>query len=103
MSVGARAAIDVPLDSRKDSPMPDFGKVGLERVQAPALKPATPPGRLTAQHTTRCRQLIAEQVESIYVNAAVLASLAFLYVSSVPLVFAVPDFETRFWGMFQFG
>ena len=43
---------------------------------------------------------VDHQVEWLYVTAAGVASIGFLYGSTVPLVFAVPNFEQRLLGMF---
>ncbi len=40
-----------------------------------------------------------QRVEAIYIVLAILAALAFLYASTVPLVFAVPDFDSRLEGV----
>jgi VanZ family protein len=38
---------------------------------------------------------VLEQVEAGYITAAILASIAFLYASTVPWIFAAPDFDSR--------
>jgi VanZ family protein len=47
---------------------------------------------------TRHAQRVDPQVEWVYVTAAVVASVGFLYASTIPLVFAVPNFEKRLSG-----
>jgi VanZ family protein len=44
---------------------------------------------------------VAERVESAYITVAILLSIAFLYASTVPLVFASPDFDTRIAGVLR--
>jgi hypothetical protein len=43
----------------------------------------------------------SRQVASIYNWAAILASLGFLYASTIPWVFAVPDFDSRVAGVWE--
>ena len=44
---------------------------------------------------------VSEQVASVSVTIAVLATLGFLYASLIPLIFRVPDFRARFLAMFE--
>ena len=39
------------------------------------------------------------QVEAAYITAALLASLGFLYLSTIPWIFAAPDFDSRLEGV----
>jgi hypothetical protein len=48
----------------------------------------------------RHAQWANRQIEWAYVTAAVVASIGYLYASTVPLVFAAPNLEKRFWEMF---
>jgi len=41
------------------------------------------------------------QVESAYITAALLASLGFLYLSTIPWIFAAPDFDSRLEGVWE--
>ncbi|HEV8000676.1 MAG TPA: VanZ family protein [Planctomycetaceae bacterium] len=57
--------------------------------------------RLAAQREAKHARKVFEQVEAAYVAIAVLGSLAFLYLSTIPWVFAVPDFESRLAGVWE--
>jgi glycopeptide antibiotics resistance protein len=52
-------------------------------------------------HETERPRGVAERVEAAYITVAILVSLAFLYASTVPLVFASPDFDTRIAGVLR--
>jgi hypothetical protein len=41
------------------------------------------------------------RVESAYITVAILVSMAFLYASTVPWIFAIPDLESRFAGVLE--
>jgi VanZ family protein len=44
---------------------------------------------------------ILSRIESVYITTAILLSIAFLYASTVPWVFAVPDVESRMSGVME--
>jgi VanZ family protein len=80
--------------------MNGFGKSFAEILPARRPRPtgmlsdsAHPPGVALA-HGVR------QQVASIYLTAAVLATVGFLYGSVIPLIFAVPHYESRIRGAF---
>ncbi|HET6329074.1 MAG TPA: VanZ family protein, partial [Planctomycetaceae bacterium] len=55
--------------------------------------------RLAANRQAERNQWIFQQVESAYIAIAILGSIAFLYLSTIPWVFASPDFESRLAGV----
>ncbi len=57
--------------------------------------------RLAAQREAKHALKVFEQVEAAYVAIAILGSIAFLYLSTIPWVFAVPDFESRMAGVWE--
>jgi VanZ family protein len=44
---------------------------------------------------------VRQQLASLYLTTAVLATIGFLYGSAIPLVFAIPDYGTRIRGAFE--
>jgi VanZ like family len=54
---------------------------------------------LAVEHRAERARQVFEQVESAYVVVAILGSIAFLYSSTIPWVFAIPDFESRLAGV----
>jgi hypothetical protein len=55
----------------------------------------------TADRRAERAPQILEQVESAYIIGAILGSIAFLYLSTIPWVFAIPDFESRLAGVWK--
>ncbi len=55
--------------------------------------------RLAANRQAERDRWIFQQVESAYIAVAILGSIAFLYLSTIPWVFASPDFESRLAGV----
>jgi VanZ family protein len=56
--------------------------------------------RLIVERAARARRVF-DQVESAYISVAILGSIAFLYASTTPWVFAIPDFESRLAGVWE--
>jgi len=81
--------------------MNGFGKSFVEIL--PARRPRSA-GTLTESAAARRGVApahgVRQQVASIYLTAAVLATVGFLYGSLIPLIFAVPDYESRVRGAF---
>lgn len=81
--------------------MDGLGKSFVEIL--PVRKPR-PEGARTASAT--CRGAVAtagmrQHMASLYLTAAVLATVAFLYGSCIPLIFAIPDYGSRIRGAFE--
>jgi VanZ like protein len=77
---------------------------GKPFVEIPPLRKTRRVGALTASAGRRGGVLVngvRQQVASLYLTAAVLATVGFLYASLIPLIFAVPDYGSRIRGAFE--
>jgi VanZ family protein len=80
--------------------MHGFGKVVIDPVRTRAADTAARIDDAAAEDELRHSTWVVEQAASIYITLAVLFTIGFFYASLIPLIFAVPDFSTRFLGMF---
>jgi VanZ family protein len=85
------ATVDGPRRSPGATPGVDVGGAGRIDRRGGHVN-------LAVQNSIERPPWIESRVESGYINAAVLISLAFLYASSVPFIFVVPDYGPRLWG-----
>jgi VanZ family protein len=70
---------------------------------APVRKPrsGTALGASAGRRSVASIDGVRQQVASLYLTAAVLATIGFLYGSAIPLIFAVPDYDSRIRGAFE--
>jgi hypothetical protein len=80
--------------------MNGFGKSFVEIVPARKPRPAVTLSELAARSGAALTHGVRQQVASIYLTAAVLATVGFLYGSVIPLIFAVPNYQSRIRGAF---
>jgi len=86
------------LPSQEDFAMRGIGKSIIDVAEGRIVDPSAGSATYAAQLPS---QRLVQQVASVYITTAVLATIGFLYASSIPLVFAVPDYGVRILGAFE--
>jgi VanZ family protein len=89
-----------------DGPQPESPAVApSEAAAAPAqtwqIASHSGTGGLAVRADAEAAARRSQQVDSIHLSAAILASLGFLYASTIPWVFALPDFDSRVAGVWE--
>jgi|SRR5580704_10855455 VanZ family protein len=77
------------------------GKSIVDVAEAPNVEPSAAGAVCAVQPPAQRSIRLVQQVASVYITTAVLATIVFLYASAIPLVFAVPDYSVRIRGAFE--
>jgi len=81
--------------------MDGFGKSCTDLVAVGKPRPTRSLAGLVALRRVAPVSGVREQLASLYLTAAVLATIGFLYGSAIPLVFAAPNYWVRIRGAFE--
>ncbi len=81
--------------------MDGFGKSFVDLVAVRKPRPARSLAGLAARRGVAPVSGVRQQLASLYLTTAVLATIGFLYGSAIPLVFATPNYLARIRGAFE--